>query len=93
MFNINFHNYLTAIVDFNNRDITRKLDLSVSNPNAHKMVKRQLLFYITVLTIKRSIAKQFIFIASVFLSSRYTTLHRDRKYFSQRRIVRETFHR
>lgn len=40
MFNINFHNYLTAIVDFNNRDITRKLDLSVSNPNAHKMVKR-----------------------------------------------------
>jgi len=55
---INFHDYLTAIVDFNNRDTTRKLALSVSNPNAHKMVKtRQIhysLFRLQFLTTKHS---------------------------------------
>jgi len=35
MSSFNFHNYLTAIVDFNNCDTARELDLSVNNSNAN----------------------------------------------------------
>lgn len=35
MSNFNFHNYLTAIMDFNNCDTARELDLSVNNSNAN----------------------------------------------------------
>lgn len=37
MSNFNFHNYLTAIVDFNNCDTARELDLSVNNSNANNI--------------------------------------------------------
>lgn len=50
MSNVNFHNYLTAIVDFNNCDMARKLDLSVNNSNTRKISNEKQIMIIYILT-------------------------------------------